>query len=97
MADKIRLGFVGANVRWRCHIWTRPQRQGALESSTNRNRCRHISGLVVKVSSHLRALMTCALLLLINLAAFKALDHVSVWRSRSDRSCHQFRYTLGIV
>jgi hypothetical protein len=81
----------------RCHIWTRLQRQGALESSTNRNRCGHISGLMVKASARLRALMKCALLLLINLSAFAAFDNVRVWRSRSDRSCHQLRSTLGIV
>jgi hypothetical protein len=99
------LGFTLAEVKSmlktlqqrRCHIWTRPQRQGALESRTNRNRCSHISGLMVKASSCLRALMTCALLLLINLSACKALDHVRVWRSRSDRSCHQFMYILSIV
>jgi hypothetical protein len=43
------------------------------------------------------ALMKGALLLLINLSAFKALDNVSVWRSRSDRSRHQLRSTLGII
>ena len=32
--------------------------------------------------------MKCALLLLINVSAFTALDHVRVWRSRSDLSCH---------
>jgi hypothetical protein len=86
-----------AALQRHCHIWSRLQRQGAFESSTNRNRCSHISGLCVKVSSHLRALMKCALLLLINLAAFTALDNVRVWRSRSDRSCHQFKDTLGMV
>jgi rhodanese-related sulfurtransferase len=54
------------------------------EGRTNRNRCRHLSGLVVKASARLRALMKYALLLRINLAAFTALDKVSVWRSRSD-------------
>jgi hypothetical protein len=74
-----------------------PETSRALEPSTNRNRCSHISGLVVKATARLRALMKYALLLLINLSAVTALDNVRVWRSRSDLSCHQFRYTLGIV
>jgi hypothetical protein len=74
-----------------------PATSRARESRTNRNRCGHISGLVVKALFHLRALMKCALLLLINLSAVTAHDHVRVWRSWSDRSCHQFRATLGMV
>jgi hypothetical protein len=50
----------------------------------------------VKVSARLRALMKYALLLLINLAAFMALDNVRVWRSWSDRSCHQCSRAPGI-
>jgi hypothetical protein len=71
--------------------------QGRLhDGHTHRNRCRQLSGLVVKAFARLRALMTCALLLLLNLSAFTALDHVSVWRSRSDRSCHQLCRAPGI-
>jgi hypothetical protein len=51
----------------------------------------------VKASARLRALMQSALLLLINLAAFTALDHVRIWRRRSDGSCHQFKCTPGVV
>jgi hypothetical protein len=62
------------------------QELGDIPARVGRNRCRHISGLVVKASSCLRALMKYALLLLINLSAFTALDNVRVWRSRSDLS-----------
>jgi hypothetical protein len=51
----------------------------------------------VKASARLRALMQSALLLLINVSACTALDHVRVWRSQSDRSCHQFKCTPGSV
>jgi hypothetical protein len=72
--------------------------QGRLyDGGTSRNRCSHISGLVVKAAARLRALMKYALLLLIKLSAFAALDNVRVWRSRSDRSCHQFTYTPSIA
>jgi hypothetical protein len=74
-----------------------PATSRALESRTNRHRCRHIFGLVVKASARLRALMTGALLLLIHVSACTALDHVRVWRSRSDRWHHQLRSTLGMV
>ena len=79
------------------HIWTRPRRPGGLGWCTNWSRCRPLSRLVVKASARLRALMTCAPLLLINVSAFTALDHVSVWRSRSDQSCHQLHKTPCIV
>src|SRR5919109_4934864 len=64
--------------------------QGRLhEGRTHRNRCSPISGLVVKASARLRPLMKYALLLLINVSAFTALNHVRVWRSRSALSCHR--------
>ena len=75
-------------------LWTRPRCQGALEwNNTLRNRCRHISGLFVKTSYGLRALMKSALPLLITTAASRALYLRRVGGSRSDRSCHQFDYT----
>jgi len=58
--------------------------------NTLRNRCSHISGLLVKTCHGLRALMKSALPLLITTAASEALYPVRVWGSRSDRSCHQF-------
>jgi len=57
--------------------------------NTLRNRCSHISGLVVKTSYGLRALMQSALPLLITTAASRALYLVRVGGSRSDRSCQQ--------
>jgi hypothetical protein len=48
--------------------------QGRLnDGRTNRNGCSHISGLVVKASARLRALMKDALLLLLTLSAWRPL------------------------
>ena len=58
------------------------------KDNTLRNRCSHISGLVVKTSPGLRALMKSALPLLITTTASWALSLVRVGGSRSDRSCH---------
>jgi hypothetical protein len=56
------------------HIWTRSRCQGALEwTNTLRDRCSHISGLLVKTSPGLRALMKSALPRLITTAASRAL------------------------
>src|SRR5215831_9356508 len=71
------------------HIWTRPRCQGALEwTNTLRDRCSHISGLVVKTSHGLRALMQSALPRLITTAASGALSLRRLGGSWSDRSCH---------
>jgi hypothetical protein len=51
---------------------------------------------VVKASSTLRALMNSALLLLNHTVASEAVSTVRVWRSRSDLSCPQCRYTLRL-
>src|SRR5262249_9761135 len=76
------------------HIWTRPRCQGALEwTNTLRDRCRHISGLLVKTSHGLRALMKSALPRLITTAASGALSLHRLRGSWSDRSCHQLDYT----
>src|SRR5215467_7653335 len=76
------------------HIWTRPRCQGALEwTNTLRDRCSHISGLLVKTSHGLRALMQSALPRLITTAASRALSLRRLGGSRSDRSCHQFDHT----
>src|SRR5438270_8569538 len=76
------------------HIWTRSRCQGALEwTNTLRDRCSHISGLVVKTRQGLRALMKSALPLLITTAASGALYLRRLGGSRSDRSCHQFNHT----
>src|SRR5262249_16560854 len=76
------------------HIWTRPRCQGAFEwTNTLRDRCSHISGLVVKTFSGLRALMKSALPRLITTAASGALSLRRLGGSRSDRSCHQRDYT----
>jgi len=61
--------------------------------NTLRDRCSHISGLVVKAFHALRALMKSALPRLINSAASKALGLSRVWGSRSDLSCHQLDHT----
>src|SRR5262249_47191234 len=76
------------------HIWTRPRCQGALEwTNTLRDRCSHISGLLVKTSHGLRALMKSALPRLITTAASGALSLHRLRGSWSDRSCHQLDYT----
>src|SRR5262249_12318830 len=76
------------------HIWTRPCCQGALEwTNTLRDRCSHISGLWVKTSHGLRALMKSALPRLITTAASGALSLHRLRGSWSDRSCHQLDYT----
>jgi hypothetical protein len=76
------------------HIWTRPRCQGALEwKNTLRDRCSHISGLLVKTFHSLRALMKSALPHLITTAASRALSLHRLGGSRSDRSCHQLDYT----
>src|SRR5215467_2124980 len=61
--------------------------------NTLRNRCSHISGLVVKTSFGLRALMKSALPLLITTAASGALYLRRLGGNRSDLSCHQFDHT----
>ena len=72
------------------HIWTRPRCQGGFKlKNTLRDRCRHISGLLVQTSYGLRALMQSALPLLITTAASRALYLIRVKGSRSDLSCHQ--------
>src|ERR671914_1851459 len=64
----------GITRRLEVHIWTRSPCQGALEwTNTLRDRCSHISGLVVKTADGLRALMKSALPLLITTAASGAL------------------------
>src|SRR5439155_3042996 len=76
------------------HIWTRLRCQGVLEwTNTLRYRCSHISGLLVKTSYGLRALMKSALPHLITTAASGALYLRRLGGSRSDRSCHQFNHT----
>ena len=76
------------------HIWTRPRCQGALEwNNTLRDRCSHISGLLVKTFQSLRALMKSALPRLITTAASRALYLRRLGGSRSDRSCHQLVHT----
>src|SRR5262249_10812189 len=78
----------------RGYIWTRSRCQGALEwTDTFWDRCSHISGLVVKTFSGLRALMKSALPLLITTAASGALYLRRLGGSRSDRSCHQLDHT----
>src|SRR5262245_52701236 len=66
------------------------------DGRTRRHRGTHRSGLVVKAAARLWALMTSALLLLINVAALMARDQVRVWSSRSDRSCHRCARAPGI-
>jgi hypothetical protein len=76
------------------HIWTRPRCQGAREwNNTLRDRCSHISGLLVKTFHSLRALMKSALPRLITTAASRALYLRRVGGSRSDRSCPQLVHT----
>ena len=76
------------------HIWTRSPCQGALEwTNTLRDRCSHISGLVVKTAYGLGALMKSALPRLITTAASGALYLRRLGGSRSDLSCHQFDHT----
>jgi hypothetical protein len=75
-------------------IWTRPRCQGALGwNNTLRDRCSHISGLLVKTFQSLRALMKSALPRLITTTASRALYLRRLRGSRSDRSCHQLDYT----
>src|SRR5712671_1909847 len=68
---------------------TRAVKEVSSEKNTLRDRCSHISGLLVKTASGLRALMQSALPLLITTAASRALDLSRVEGSRSDLSCHQ--------
>src|SRR5712671_8175226 len=76
------------------HIWTRPRCQGGCKlKNTLRDRCSHISGLLVKTFYGLRALMKSALPLLITTAASRALSLIRVKGSRSDLSCHQLDAT----
>jgi hypothetical protein len=80
--------------RAQVHIWTRSPCQGALEwTNALRDRCSHISGLLVKAAHSLRALMKSALPLLITTAASEALYLRRLGGSRSDLSCHQFDHT----
>src|SRR2546427_3415578 len=84
---------------FRC-LWDYPQGSGTymdppalsrrlqVKKNTFRYRCSHISGLLVKTSYGLRALMKSALPLLITTTASWALYLVRVGGSRSDRSCH---------
>src|SRR5882724_2864917 len=86
--------MAGITRRLQVHIWTRPRCQGALEwTNTLRDRCSHISGLLVKTFHSLRALMKSALPRLITPAASRALSLRRLGGSRSDRSCHQLDYT----
>jgi hypothetical protein len=78
MADQVDIYGPARDVQGRLH-----------DGRTNRNRCRHISGLCVKASARLRALMKCALPLLNSAAASRAVSTFRVWGSWSDRSCHQ--------
>ena len=90
--ESILPGFqvAGISRRLEVHIWTRPRCQGALEwTNTLRDRCNHISGLLVKTSHGLRALMQSALPRLITTTASQALYLRRLGGSRSDRSCHQ--------
>src|SRR5215831_5224558 len=85
---------IGITRRLEVHIWTRPRCQGAREwTNTLRDRCSHISGLVVKTCHSLRALMQSALPRLITTAASRALSLRRLGGSRSDRSCHQLVHT----
>src|SRR5262249_12428829 len=71
-----------------------PTLSWALEcTNTLRDRCSHISGLLVKTSHGLRALMKSALPRLITTAASGALSLRRLGGSWSDRSCHQLDYT----
>src|SRR5262249_36965617 len=71
-----------------------PALSRALEwTNTLRDRCSHISGLLVKTFQSLRALMKSALPRLITTAASGALSLRRWGGSRSDRSCHQLDYT----
>src|SRR6266704_5036781 len=72
---------------------TRAVKEVSSEKNTLRDRCSHISGLLVKTSYGLRALMKSALPLLITTAASRALDLIRVKGSRSDLSCHQLDST----
>src|SRR4029453_7520918 len=84
----------GMSRRLEVHIWTRSRCQGALEwTNTLRDRCSHISGLVVKTLPGLRALMKSALPLLITTAASGALSLRRLGGTRADLSCHQFDHT----
>jgi hypothetical protein len=64
-----------------------------VKKNTLRDRCSHISGLLVKTSYSLRALMKSALPPLITTAASRALYLIRVKGSRSDLSCHQLEPT----
>ena len=71
-----------------------PALSRALEwNNTLRDRCSHISGLLVKTFHSLRALMKSALPHLITTAASRALYLRRLRGSRSDRSCHQLDHT----
>src|SRR5713101_6736308 len=72
---------------------TRAVKEVSSEKNTLRDRCSHISGLLVKTSYGLRALMKSALPLLITTAASRALYLIRVKGSRSDLSCHQLDST----
>src|SRR6266852_131916 len=84
----------GSTRKLEVHIWTRPRCQGGCKlKNTLRDRCSHISGLLVKTFYGLRALMKSALPLLITTAASRALYLSRVEGSRSDLSCHQLEPT----
>src|SRR6266704_172698 len=72
---------------------TRAVKEVSSEKNTLRDRCSHISGLLVKTAYGLRALMKSALPLLITTAASRALYLSRVEGSRSDLSCHQLEPT----
>src|SRR5713226_1863872 len=72
---------------------TRAVKEVSSEKNTLRDRCSHISGLLVKTSYGLRALMKSALPLLITTAASRALYLIRLEGSRSDLSCHQLEPT----
>src|SRR5215813_507421 len=88
------VGLCRDATRLEVHIWTRPRCQGGCTfKNTLRDRCSHISGLLVKTSHGLRALMKSALPRLITTAASGALSLRRLGGSWSDRSCHQLDYT----
>src|SRR5215510_11058452 len=67
--------------------------QGSRAETHVSDSCRHLSDLVVKACTRLRALMEAALPLLNNTSASRAVSTFRVWGSRSDRSCHHREHT----
>src|SRR6266853_6404756 len=85
---RVSLWYLSAGLRY-IYGPTRAVKEASSEINTLRDRCSHISGLLVKTSYGLRALMKSALPLLITTAASRALYLIRVEGSRSDLSCHQ--------